>query len=70
MGDKFGPITKCINYNNHYLYIFLVRLSVLFGSSVSGSSPGLGYSVERFEQDTLLSQWLSPSTCVNGYRRI
>ena len=39
------------------------------GSSGPGSSPGW---VTAFfvKQDTFLSQCLSPSSCVNGYRRI
>ena len=36
-----------------------------------GSSPGRGHCVVFLvEQDTLLSQCLSPPRCINGYRRI
>ena len=37
-------------------------------ASGPGSSPGRGHSV--LLQDTLLSQCLSPPSCINGYRRI
>ena len=35
------------------------------GASGPGSSPGRGQCV--LEQDTLLSQCLSPPRCINGY---
>ena len=41
------------------------------GPSGWGSSPGRGHCVVFLvEQDTLLSQCLSPPRCINGYQRI
>ena len=48
----------------------LIMVSVLdSGSSGPGLGPGRGTLCCVLGQDTLLSRSLSPSRCINGYRR-